>query len=89
MGLTTPQKDNECEKQINAGMESQENFKKNLVSEFAQWRRKIKPLYELLGTKPTDEVLEKLIFEGLTGEAVEAVTQDLVWKCRVSISLKC
>lgn len=85
--MDTPHKDNECERQIMATVHEEENQKRNLKSEFAAWRRKIKPLYEILGRKPEpeDPEFERLIFCDLNNDdsAGESIDERVIWKCQV------
>lgn len=81
--MDTPHKDNECEKQIMESVQAVENQKRNLKSEFAAWRRRIKPLYEILGTRPDDEEFGKLVFDDLENVAEESLSVEKIWKCQV------
>ncbi|CAL8099441.1 unnamed protein product [Orchesella dallaii] len=67
--METPHKDNECEKQLMASVENDDFRRRNLKSEFAAWRRKIKPLYEVLGTKPDSS--------GMIGKLIVASDEEL------------
>ncbi|ODM97855.1 Protein regulator of cytokinesis 1 [Orchesella cincta] len=84
--MDTPHKDNECEKQLMASVESEEFYKRNLKSEFAAWRRKIKPLYEVLGTKPEGSaaMIGKLIMarEEELDISLENLTNGLIAECQ-------
>jgi len=89
--METPHKDNDCEKQLMATLEMEEFHKRNLKSEFAAWRRKIKPLFEVLGMKPDNSlgVVGKLIVasEEELEKAGEQFNNGLISGCQVRCSV--
>lgn len=81
-------KENDLEMQIMACVNKDDYQKRNLILELGSWRRKIKPLYRILGTKLEDvSSVGKILFEGFENDNMLStidINQDLVGKCQVS-----